>query len=61
MAYKQPRVPQMREGTNLAAFMREIVLFLKDFAMETWTTVRSHDEEIRKLRAQIEEMNKTSE
>lgn len=58
MAYKQPRVPQMREGTNLASFMREIVLFLKDFAMETWTTVRAQEEEIRRLRAQIEEMNK---
>lgn len=38
MAYKQPRVPPMKDG-RLTEYIRELVLFLKDFSLETWTAV----------------------
>lgn len=38
MAYKQPRVPPMKEG-RIVEYIRELVLFLKDFSLETWTAV----------------------
>lgn len=41
MAYKQPRVPPMKEGTRPAEYMRELILFLKDFSLETWMAVRA--------------------
>ena len=59
MAFKQPRVPQMREGTNLAGFVREIVLFLKDFCLECWTQSRRQDQEMEKIRAEIEKIKET--
>lgn len=55
MAYKQPRVPQMREGTQLAAYIRELALFLKDFCLESWMQSRRHGEEIEKIKKQLEE------
>lgn len=39
MAYKQPRVPLLKEGTKLTEYIRELVLFLKDFCLETWSAV----------------------
>jgi hypothetical protein len=59
MAFKQPRVPQMREGTRLAEYVREIVLFLKDFCLEAWTQSKRHGEEIEKIRQDIEQIKKT--
>ena len=59
MAFKQPRVPQMSEGANLYAFVREIVLFLKDFCLESWTQSKRHREEIEKIRQEIEQIKQT--
>lgn len=39
MAYKQPRVPPMKEGAKIAEYIRELILFLKDFCLETWKAV----------------------
>ena len=39
--YKQPRVPPMKEGDRIVDYMRELILFLKDFSLETWTAVRA--------------------
>ena len=55
MAFKQPRVPQMREGTNLYAYVREIVLFLKDFCLECWAESKRQSEEIEKIKERLEE------
>lgn len=41
MAYKQPRVPPLKEGTGLAEYIRELILFLKDFSLETWVQIRN--------------------
>jgi hypothetical protein len=59
MAFKQPRVPQMREGTNLYAYVREIVLFLKDFCLESWAQSKRQSEEIERIRAEIEQIKET--
>lgn len=56
MAFKQPRVPQMREGTNLSAIVREVVLFLKDFCLECWAESRRQSAEIEKIKEQMKEM-----
>ena len=51
MGYKQPRVPQKQPGMSQEEYLRALTLFLKDFCMETWTTVtrgnKGGDKEIR--------------
>lgn len=54
MAYKQPRVPTMKEGTNLYGYIRELVLFLKDFCLETWTESKRHSDELSAVRKELE-------
>lgn len=39
MAYKQPRIPPLREEEGAGAYLRELILFLKDFCLETWLAV----------------------
>ena len=56
MAYKQPRVPQMRDGAQRTEIIRELVLFLKDFCMETWVQVTQSGKEIKALREEIEKL-----
>lgn len=53
MAYKQPRVPPMREEARLAGYIRELILFLKDFCMETWLEARQMEAQIQAMRAEI--------
>lgn len=53
MGFKQPRVPQMREGAPLAQFVRELALFLKEFCLESWTQSRRHGEEIERIKKQL--------
>lgn len=54
MAFKQPRVPQMREGTQLPVFIRELVLFLKDFCLESWMESRRMNEEIAEIKKRLD-------
>ncbi len=61
MAFKQPRVPPMREEERLAEYIRELILFLKDFCLEAWMDSRKKEaqmqamqEEIRALKARID-------
>lgn len=56
MAAKQPRVPVMTEGTELAEYIRELALFLKDFCMDSWTQDKRQNEAIEDLRREIEAM-----
>lgn len=39
MAYKQPRVPAYPQDGQLGEYIRELILFLKDFCMETWRQI----------------------
>lgn len=54
--FKQPRVPQMRAGMNLAEYVRELVLFLKDFSMDAWAQSKRHADEIERLKDEIERL-----
>lgn len=63
MAYKQPRVPAMKEGTRLYDYIRDLILFLKDFCLETWTESKRQSEELKAMRKELDaikdEMNAT--
>ena len=50
MAFKQPRVPQETGGT-LAAYVRNLTMFLRDFCMASWNADRLKDTEIEKIRS----------
>lgn len=46
---KQPRVPEYREGEGFARYMRTLVLFLKDFAMDVWQSVTAMEKRVKAL------------
>ena len=48
MAYKQPRVPTMKDG-RLVEYIRELVLFLKDFCLETWMAVTKVQKQVENI------------
>lgn len=41
MGFKQPRVPEYREAEGVGHYMRNLTLFLKDFCMDSWKTVKN--------------------
>ena len=53
MAFKQPRVPEYR-GNN--AFLRTLVLWLKDFANDAWTANKQREAEIKRLEEAVKKM-----
>lgn len=54
MGYKQPRVPPMKENGQLAGNLRELVLFLKDFCLESWMESRRMGEEIAEIKKRLD-------
>lgn len=51
MAFKQPRVPELRDGENMYLAFRSLILFLKDFCQEAWVShqqLKKENEEIKK-------------
>lgn len=57
MAYKQPRVPPLKEGTRLAEYIRELILFLKDFCLAAWNEDRKKDSEIEKIKKRLDALD----
>lgn len=53
MAFKQPRVPQETGGT-LAACVRNLTMFLRDFCMASWNADRLKDAEIEKIKKRLD-------
>ena len=53
MGFRQPRVPEYREGEGLAAYMRQMILFLKDCTMAAWAANGRRIKEIRALEARV--------
>ena len=43
---KQPRIPEYRERENVGAYLRILILFLKDFCQEAWTAHRHNERAI---------------
>ena len=56
MAFKQPKVPPIREENQLALTLRELVFFLKDFCLDCWRESRRQSEEIEKIKKQLEKL-----
>lgn len=54
--FRQPRVPEMRDGQNIWLYLKELVRFLKDFTMSCWTAHQQNEKEIKKLREEIDAM-----
>ena len=54
--FKQPRIPQMREGTSLYESVRELVLFLKDFCLASWAEHKRQAEEIAAIKKRLDDM-----
>jgi hypothetical protein len=38
---KQPRVPEYREGDSVSKYLKNLILFLKDFSSEVWVASKS--------------------
>ena len=53
MAFKQPRVPQEAGGT-LAAYVRNLTMFLRVFCMASWNADRLKDAEIEKIKKRLD-------
>lgn len=49
--FKQPRVPELRDGGNLYIAVKNLVLFLKDFCSDVWAAyqqLKKENDEIKK-------------
>ena len=57
MAYRQPRVPEYREGDGIGQHMKKLGLFLKDFVSAAWTANNRRMREIQALSGETERMN----
>ena len=58
MGYKQPRVPEYREGENVRAYIRPLILFLKDFATAAWAADGRRKREIAALEKRVRALEK---
>lgn len=47
---KQPRVPEYRESEGVKAYIKPLILFLKDFTMAAWTANNQRKKEIEEIR-----------
>ena len=46
---KQPRVPEYRESEGVKAYIKPLILFLKDFTMAAWTANNQRKKEIEEI------------
>lgn len=53
MAFKQPKVPELRENGGTDRYIRSLILFLKDFCMDAWTANRQRAREIAEMKARL--------
>lgn len=49
MAFKQPRVPEYRSSEGMEAYIRTLILFLKDFCTDAWTESREQKRAIERV------------
>lgn len=54
MAYRQPKVPEYREGGEMNGYIRNLILFLKDSSGAAWTANNQRIREIEALQARLE-------
>ena len=61
LSYKQPRVPEYRQGEPMGVYMRLLMLFLRDFASAVWAANNRRRKEIAALRTEIRAMREQME
>jgi len=61
MAFKQPRVPEYSSGESIEAYIRMLILFLKDFCTDAWTESRTQKEAIGDMTQMLESIRTESE
>ena len=49
MPLKQPRVPEWRQGEELRAYLRTLILFLKDYCQDVWSAIRQTEKRLEAL------------
>lgn len=52
--FKQPRVPELRDGGNLYIAVKNLVLFLKDFCNDVWAEYRQMKKENEEIKKRLE-------
>lgn len=52
--FKQPRVPELRDGGNLYIAVKNLVLFLKDFFNDVWAAYRQMKKENEEIKKRLE-------
>ena len=58
---KQPRVPEYRESEGVKAYIKPLILFLKDFSMAAWTANNQRIREMEALKARMDRLEKSGE
>lgn len=58
MAYREPKVPQIHEGTPLPAALRALILFLREDCAASWNADRKKDEEIRAIKRRLDALER---
>lgn len=53
MSYKQPRVPEYRQGEATGSYLRLLMLFLKEFTAAAWAANNRRRKEIMELKTEI--------
>ena len=53
MAYRQPKVPEYREGDGVSHYLKKLALFLKDFTGAAWTANNQRIREMQTLRKEM--------
>lgn len=59
--FRQPRVPEYRENEGARAYMRPLVMFLKEFATAVWTELVRINKEHAEIKKRLEALEKGSE
>ena len=60
MSFRQPRVPEYREGDNMGAYMRQMILFLKDCTTAAWAANGRRKREIKALEKRVKALEEYS-
>lgn len=54
MSYRQPRVPEIRNGETPFDVLRDLIRFLKDFALAAWSANNRRKQEIEDLKKRVD-------
>ena len=61
MSFRQPKAPEYREGESTKAYMRLLILFLKDFTTAAWAANGRRKKEIAALEKRVKALEERGE